>query len=150
MTRIIMAAGFVLLAAIMWVASGDRSPSPTPAPEPTALDLRGLFVGPTAADDAVTFGALCDELAEVIAYDGTLASPRLKNGTQLDDLRVAACDARMRGVSIGARQPRVRDAIKTYLEQQLGTSGGPVSVEARRAWVDAFREIARAAANATR
>jgi hypothetical protein len=150
MSRLALAAGFVLMAAVMWLASGDRSPSPTPAPEPTALDLRGLFVGPTAADDAVTFGALCDELAGVIAYDGTLPSPRLKNGTQFDDLRVAACDARMRGVSIGARQPRVRDAIKTYLEQKLGTSGGAVSVDSRRAWVEAFREIARAAANATR
>ena len=150
MSRYALAAGFVLVAAAMWLASGDRSPSPTPAPEPTALDLRGLFVGPTAAEDAVTFGTLCDELAEVVSYDGSLASPRLKTGTQLDDLRVAACDARMRGVSIGARQPKVRDAIKAYLDAKIGTGGGPVSVDARRAWVDAFREIARAAANATR
>lgn len=150
MTRLYLAAGFLVLAAGLWLASGDRKP-PSPAPPgPSSLDLRGLFVGGTAPDDAVTFGALCDELAGVIEYDGRLEAPRLKNAVQFDDLRIAACDARMRGVSIGARQPKVREAIKTFLDQAVGTSGGPVSVEARRQWVDAFRSIARACSDATR
>lgn len=149
MSRLYLAAGFIVLAAGLWLASGDKTP-PSPAPAPSGLTLRGLFVGSTAPEDAFTFGALCDELASVIEYDGTLQAPRLKNGVQLDDLRMAACDARMKGVSIGARQPKVREAIKTFLDQAVGTSGGPVSVEARRAWVDAFRTIARACSDATK
>lgn len=149
MNRIAIAAGFVVLAAVMWLASGDKSP-PGPAPAPTGLDLRGLFIGPTAADDSVTLGGLCDALAEWIEYDGTLSPPRLKTGVQMDDLRIAAADGRMKGVSIGARQPKVRQAIHEYLDGKLGTSGGPVSVEARRAWVAAFRDIARACGDATK
>jgi hypothetical protein len=149
MSRLAIAAGFIVLAAGMWLASGDKTP-PGPAPAPTGLDLRGLFIGPTAADDAVAFGSLCDSLAEAIEYDGTTAAPRLKTGVALDDLRIAAADYRMKGVSIGARQPKVREAIQDYLEAHLGTSGGPVSVEARRAWVDAFRDIARACSDATK
>lgn len=150
MTRLYLAFAFVVAAAVLWIASGDKTP-PSPAPPaPTGLDLRGLFVGETAPDDAVTFGALCDELAGVIEYDGRLEAPRLKNGVQFDDLRIAACDARMRGVSIGARQPKVREAIKEFLEKSVGTSGGPVSVEARRQWVDAFHSIARACSDATK
>jgi hypothetical protein len=152
MSRIYLAIGFVVAAGVLWLASGDRKPpAPGPDPAPAGLDLRGLFIGPTAADDSSTFGALCDELAAVVDHDGSReGGPRLKTGVQFDDLRVAACDGRMRGVSIGARQPKVREAIKAYLEQAVGTSGGPVSVETRRAWVDAYRSIARACADATR
>lgn len=149
MSRLAIAAGFVVIAAGMWLASGDKTP-PGPAPAPAGLDLRGLFIGPTAADDAVAFGTLCESLAEAIEYDGTIAAPRLKTGVALDDLRVAAADYRMQGVSIGARQPKVRQAIQDYLEGKLGTSGGPISVEARRAWVSAFRDIARACSDATK
>ena len=150
MTRLYLALAFVVAAAVLWIASGDKTP-PSPAPPaPGGLVLRGLFVGGTAPDDAVVFGALCEELAGVIDYDGRLEAPRLKSGVQFDDLRIAACDARMRGVSIGARQPKVREAIKTFLDQAVGTSGGPVSVEARRKWVDAYRDIARACSDATK
>ena len=149
MTRLWLAAGFVAVAAAMWLASGDKTP-PGPAPAPAGLDLRGLFIGPTAADDAVSFGTLCGSLADAIEYDGTLAQPRLKTGVALDDLRVAAADYRMQGVSIGARQPKVRQAIHDFLDGKLGTSGGPVSVEARREWVAAFRDIARACSDATK
>lgn len=149
MSRLAIAAAFVVIAAGMWLASGDKTP-PGPAPAPSGLDLRGLFLGPTAADDAVAFGTLCESLAEAIEHDGTLAAPRLKTGVNMDDLRVAAADYRMKGVSIGARQPKVRQAIHDYLDGKLGTGGGPVSVEARRAWVDAFRDIARACSDATK
>jgi gluconate kinase len=53
-------------------------------------------------------------------------------------------------VSIGERQPAARDAIHTYLDTAVGTAGGPVSDKQRAAWVDAYRNLARAAADATR
>ena len=145
-----------MIAAVLAVAGlalmlVDRAPSPTPPPDPEGrLQLRGMFVGPTAGDDAITIACLCAELADVIAWDGKLDKPRLATGVAFDDLRIAARESRMRGVSIGERQPHVRDAIHDFLDEQVGTSGGPVDDEQRKAWVTAYREIARAAHAATR
>ena len=143
-----------ILAAGAMVAFSIRengTPSPQPAPAPVVgLDLRGRFVGPDAAADAGTTAALLEELADAIAWDGSQADPRLKSGAAFDDLRRAARELRTRGVSLGARQPAVRDAIKTYLDQQVGTDGGPVDAAQRAAWVSAFRAVAQAAGEAAR
>ena len=142
----ILAAG----AMIAFSIRENGTPAP-PAPAPVVgLDLRGRFVGPDAATDAATTAALLEELADAIAWDGTQAEPRLKSGAAFDDLRRAARELRTRGVSLGARQPAVRDAIKTFLDQQVGTDGGPVDAAKRAAWVAAFRAVAQAAGEATR
>jgi hypothetical protein len=150
MIRLIIAGGFLLLAGILWLATGDKTPPPAPTPEPAGISLRGLFVGPTAADDAATLAALCDEIAAVIEWDGNLPGPRLKTGVQMDDLRVAAREGRMRGVSIGDRQPHVRKAIHDYLDEQIGVGGGPVDKDQRARWVSAYRDVARACTDAIR
>ena len=145
-------AGVALLvaAAISFLPHRSRpAPGPMPVP-PDAFSLRGKFVGPTAADDAQMLSALLGELADCIERDGTLTDPRLKTGVAFDDLRIAAREARMRGESLGARQPAVRDAIHQFLDQAVGTSGGPVTPESRRAWVAAYRDLSDAAAEATR
>ena len=129
----------------------NGTPSPQPAPSPVVgLDLRGRFVGPDAATDAATTAALLEELADAIAFDGQQAEPRLKTGAAFDDLRRAARELRTRGVSLGARQPAVRDSIKAFLDQQVGTDGGPVDAAQRAAWVSAFRAVAQAAGEASR
>ena len=128
---------------------GNQPAPPAPAPV-VGLDLRGRFVGPDAAADAALTAALLDELAEVISFDGQQAEPRLKSGAAFDDLRRAARELRTRGVSLGARQPAVRDAIKTFLDQQVGTDGGPVDAAQRAKWVAAFKAVAQAAAEASR
>jgi hypothetical protein len=53
-------------------------------------------------------------------------------------------------VSLGARQPAVRDSIKAFLDAQVGTDGGPVDAAKRAAWVAAFRAVAQAAGEASR
>lgn len=126
------------------------SPQPTPAPEPDGLNLRGKFIGTTAAADAATLAALCDELAAVIEWDGMQESPRLRSGVAFDELRVAAREARCRGESIGHRQPKVRDAIHGYLDQAVGNAGGPVAPEQRARWIAAYRELGRACGDAAR
>ena len=143
----ILAAGGMVAFAIL--ESGKRAPSPAPAPV-VGLDLRGRFVGPEAATDAGLTAALLDELAEVIAFDGQQSEPRLKSGAAFDDLRRTARELRTRGMSLGARQPAVRDSIKTFLDQQVGTDGGPVDAAQRAKWVAAFRAVAQAAGEATR
>ena len=143
----ILAAGAMVAFAIR----ETRTPPAPPAPAPVVgLDLRGRFVGPDAAADAATTAALLDELADAIAWDGTQAEPRLKTGAAFDDLRRAARELRTRGVSLGARQPAVRDAIKAFLDQQVGTDGGPVDAAQRAKWVSAFKAVAQAAEEAAR
>lgn len=143
----ILAAGAMVAFAIR----ETRIPSPQPAPTPVVgLDLRGRFVGPDAAADAGTTAALLEELADAIQWDGSQAEPRLKSGAAFDDLRRAARELRTRGVSLGARQPAVRDEIKRYLDAQVGTDGGPVDAGQRAKWVSAFRAVAQAAGEATR
>lgn len=143
---------------IAWAVHDKPAPSPAPAPAPVSgLDLRGRFVGPDAAADAATTAALLEELAGWIEYDalpvdneGRPKEPRLKTGAAFDDLRRAAREGRCRGVSLGARQPAVRDEIKRFLDQAVGTDGGPVDAGQRAKWVAAFREVAAAAEAAAR
>ena len=128
----------------------DVSPMPVPPDPPATFSLRGKFIGPTASQDASTFGALCEDLAAVLEYDASQPEPRIKTGAAIEDLRVAAREARLRGVSLGARQPHARDAVKAYLDDVAGTSGGPLSPEQRALWVTAFRDVGRAANDAAR
>ena len=128
----------------------DFQPQPGPPEPPAAFTLKGKFIGPTASADAATFGALCEELAAVLEYDASQPEPRIKTGAAIEDLRVAAREARLRGVSLGARQPHARDAVKQYLDEVAGTSGGPLSPEQMSAWVSAFRDVGRAANDAAR
>lgn len=149
--RHLLAAGLIIGAALVWFSAGhDEAAPPGPSPAPAGLHLRGLFRGPTASEDAATIGALCSELADEIEWDGRQAEPFLKSGVAFDDLRQRARELRCRGVSIGARQPAARDAIKVYLEEQVGTAGGPVTPEARAKWVAALRDIGREATDAAR
>jgi hypothetical protein len=143
----ILAAG----AMIAWSLHDRPAPAPAPGPAPVVgLDLRGRFVGVDAAADAATTAALLEELAGQIEWDGQQAEPRLRTGAAFDDLRRAARELRTRGVSLGARQPAVRDSIKAFLDAEAGTEGGPVDAAARAKWVRAYRAVSAAAAEAMR
>jgi hypothetical protein len=143
----ILAAGAMVAFSIL--ENGKPAPGPGPAPV-VGLDLRGRFVGPDAATDAALTAALLEELAGQIEWDGQQAEPRLKTGAAFDDLRRAARELRCRGVSLGARQPAVRDEIKRFLDAEAGTEGGPVDAAARAKWVRAYRAVSAAAAEASR
>jgi hypothetical protein len=143
----ILAAGGMVAFAIRETRTTPPAPGPAPV---VGLDLRGRFVGPDASQDAATTAALLEELAGQIEWDGSQTEPRLKTGAAFDDLRRSARELRTRGVSLGARQPAVRDAIKTFLDSEAGTEGGPVDAAARAKWVKAYRAVSAAAAEATR
>ena len=85
--------------AVMWWPAADEQP--TPEPDAGPLVLRGLFVSPTASDDASLIGALCNELADEIEFDGNQPTPYLATGVSVDELRKASRVLRCRGVSIG-------------------------------------------------
>lgn len=146
----VAAIALIAAAVIAFMPSRSVAPTPQPAPAPPdAFSLRGKFIGERAASDAVIMSALCNELAECIEYDGK-HDQRLKTGVAFDDLRIAAREMRCRGESIGARQPQVKDAVHKFLDEAVGSSGGPVTPESRAAWVSALRDLSRAAADVTK
>ena len=140
----------LLAAAAIAFLPSKQAPAPTPAPAPPdAFTLRGKFIGPTAGSDSSIMAELCGSLADCIEYDGS-HDQRLKTGVAFDELRIAAREMRCRGESIGARQPQVRDAVHKFLDDAVGSSGGPVTPESRAAWVAALRDLSRAAADVTK
>lgn len=149
--RHVAGAALLAAAAIAWTSSRPAVPTPAPGPAPDArLVLRGTFVGPDAAADAATVAALMDELAAEIEWDGMQAEPLIRTGVAVDDLRQRARELRCRGVSLGEKHPRAREAIKVYLDGAAGMSGGPLTPAQRSAWVAAYRDVGRAAADASR
>ena len=140
----------LLAAAAIAFLPSKQAPAPTPAPAPPdAFTLRGKFIGPTAGSDSSIMAELCGSLADCIEYDGS-HDQRLKTGVAFDELRIAAREMRCRGESIGARQPAVKDAVHKFLDDAVGSSGGPVTPESRAAWVAALRDLSRAAADVTK
>jgi hypothetical protein len=146
-SRHLAAAALVAAAAWSYVASSPATPqpAPAPAPDPSAFTLRGKFVGPQAARDAALVAALCSELADEIEWDAQQPEPLIRTGVAFDELRVRSRILLCRGESLGDRHPLARQAIEDYLNTVAGTSGGPLTDEAKAAWVAAYRDVARAA-----
>jgi hypothetical protein len=136
--------GVALIVAAVVLSRQDKPRPAPPQPEPSPLAVSLKFSGETAKEDATLLAAFFAELADEIEADGRLEKPLLSAGVHLDTLRTRARIARVRGQSIGDRQPAVREAIGGYLTTTLGTSGGPVDAAQRGKWVNSFREIARA------
>jgi hypothetical protein len=142
MNRQTIAAALLAAAGMAWFASRPTAPGPDAPPAPAGLVLE--WAGPTAAADRATMGHLCVGLADALEHDGSRSEPKIRSGAQLEELRVTARDGRMRGESIGARQPAARQAIGDYLDREAGKSGGPLDAEGRQRWVKAFRGVAAA------
>lgn len=143
-----IAGALVFAAVVLFLAPAPEEP--TPHPDAGPLSLRGVFLGATASDDAALVGALCLELADELEYDAGQAEPFFKTGIQVDEFRKIARVLRCRGMSIGDRQPTARDTIAKYLDEHVGTDGGPLSAEQRTAWISAFRDVGRAATDAAK
>jgi hypothetical protein len=140
MTRQTIAAALLAAAGVAWFASQPGT-APDAAPD---SPIRLEWVGPTAAADRATMGWLCAGLADALEHDGSRSEPKIRSGAQLEELRVTARDGRMRGESIGERQPAARQAIGDYLDREAGKSGGPLDAGGRGRWVRAFRGVAAA------
>ena len=143
--RHLAGAAMLAAAAVMWARSTPTTPTPAPPAPDAAINLRGAFIGPDAAADAAAVSAHFDELADELEHDGQAAEPLIRTGVAWDELRTRAKALRWRGVSLGEKHPRAREAIREYLDRTAGTSGAPLSQAQRSAWVAAYREIARAA-----
>lgn len=129
-----------------WSHLGKTEPKPEPTPSPSVgLDLRGVWRGEHAAEDAAITETILSDLAWFIEDDGKQAEPRLKSGQQLAELRTRARQGATHGVSLAERQPRAIDAISAFLDREIGDKGGPLEAGDRERWVKAFREVSEAA-----
>lgn len=150
-TRHLAAAALVAAAAVMfaWPATEDDH-GPAPPPAPASLSLKGKFVGPSAAMDAAITAGLTAELADELEWDGTQSEPAIATGAAVEMLRTRARELRCAGETLGAKHPLAREAIGAYLDAKAGQAGGKLTPASRAAWVEAFREISQAAAEAIR
>lgn len=151
MTReksIVLAALLAVAAIAAVVEFAPRSGNET-RPEP-GLNLRGKFVGPNAAEDAAAFAGLCRGIADALQADGQKSSPRITTGVQLEDVRVAAAEGRFLPRALTREQPHATAAAGKYLDDTVGTSGGPLDATRRAQWVEAYRTLAEAAEEAVR
>jgi hypothetical protein len=98
-----------------------------------------------AVRDAHIFATLCVSLADAIEYDSKQSAPRLRTGTQVDDLRRAVREYRMKGASFAMKYPALPGAVDAFITSRVGTSGGPLDVEQRKKWIAAFRELSHEA-----
>jgi hypothetical protein len=139
-----------LVAGALLAAAIEFGPQAAPTPPAGALDLRGKFVGPSAAEDAAALAGLCRGIAEALERDAAGTTPRITTGVQLEDLRIAASEGRFLPRSLSREQPHAVAAAGRYLDSVVGTSGGPLAADARQRWVEAFRTLAQAAEEAVR
>jgi hypothetical protein len=139
----VLAGGAVLAACV------EYWPRPPHRPAPAAgLDLRGKFIGPSAPEDAAAFAGLCRGVAEALDKDGAAAAPRITTAAQLEDVRIATSEGMFLPKSFTRDQPHVSAAAGRFLDQAVGTSGGPIDQAARGKWSAALRELAQAAEEA--
>ena len=136
-----------LLAAAYYLSTTAQTPDKKPD-GPVVIDIAPLLQGDTAAEDCALIAAMCEEVSQVIEWDGMQPEPLLTTGTALDAFRTRTRKFLCRGESIGDRQPDVRDAIATFLDDRLGNSGGEVSQLQRAEWVRAYKDIAESARHA--
>ena len=87
----------------------------------------------------------------VAAGGDTIQANRSKaTGAAVEMLRTRARELRCAGETLGAKHPLAREAIGAYLDAKAGQAGGKLTPASRAAWVEAFREISQAAAEAIR
>ena len=132
----------VVLVVGYFLLNGAKGPL---LPRPDGPDLTAAFSqsnsSSQASTDARQFAALCSSLADMMEYDGKRQEPRLLTGVQMDDLRRWSREYLQTGSSFGSRYPKLPELVGTYLDEQLGKSGGPLTPESRSKWVATHRQL---------
>lgn len=143
----------ILVGLVLLITSGGGS-SPAPDVAPPHPDLVPAFATnddrAEACRQAAQFGALCQELADCLEYDGGLPDPRLKTGVAIDDLRWSAREMQFRGAALGTKYPLLKETLAEFFTATVGTSGGKLDLAKRQQWIAAFRQLAKSAAYAAK
>lgn len=139
-----LAVGAIVAAAV------EFAPRQAPPPPAGGLSLKGKWIGADAARDAAAFSGLCRGLADALEADGGKPQPRISTGVQMEDVRIAAAEGRFLPRALTREQPHAVAAAGRYLDDVVGTSGGPLDATVRAKWVSAFRSLAEAAEESIR
>lgn len=129
------------IAAALWFTNGPTSADPGPP------DMVSVFASNADRQEAklhaYAMGTICESLADVIEYDGTLSAPKYKTGVQLEELRTTLRDYRMRGWSFAQKYPTIAETMQEYLDKKIGKNGGKFDAEGRARWVETYRQIGK-------
>jgi hypothetical protein len=149
--KIAILAAILAFAAVAAALEFAPQPAPAPGPAPESVfSLRGKWIGPQAAEDAAAFAGLCRGTADALELDGTKQQPRITTGVQMEDVRIAAAEGRFLPRKLTQDQPHAVAVAGRYLDENAGTSGGPLDAESRGRWVKALRDLAQLAEDSVR
>jgi hypothetical protein len=119
--------------------------SVVPTPRPDGPDLVPAFRTNNdrtqARQHAHIFATICGKLAECLEYDGSRTDPLIKTGVQIDELRRSFRQVRTGGWSFLHQYPELGTSVDQFLTTEIGTSGGPLTPEQRRKWIDSMRRL---------
>lgn len=150
----------VLLAAVgigFMIYQGSKADPKTPETNPGPPDMVAVFAQndnrQEAAAHALAMATISDSIANILEYDGTLQPPKYTNGVEFDELRLLIRKYKMSGWSFTAKYPLLPTTLEAYFTSQVSTgvdaggkpitSGGPVTADMRKKWIDAHRQVAR-------
>lgn len=141
--------GALLLVVLLTFSNGRRDETPDePDDTEQVADMNAAFTGEHGRSqkqvraDADRLADICAATADAIEYDGR-KNMRLKSGSQVNDTRATIREYVEKGGSFVAVYPHLGAAIDTFMEARVGTDDDTLTDKSRRAWVRAYRDLAR-------
>ena len=114
-----------------------------------AFSKDALKSGYEARQDAKQFAALCQSLHDTLLGDWQQATPYIKDGVQVDTLRIVSRRIYAHGKSYNDAYPGLKAVLDKHFAKHIDShygplkgSGGPLTAEVRASWLEAFQELA--------
>lgn len=137
----------IVLAAVLYSGWKGTTPGVAPMPKPPGPDMVAVFAKndnrAEAKQHAHIMATIMGSLADFIEYDGQRKEPRITTGVQIDDVRLALRENRMKGWSFSTKYPDLGSAVESLMNEEVGTSGGVLTDTQRKKWVDALRKLSK-------
>lgn len=120
----------------------------TPLNKPSGPDMVFAFTenasrsGEQARHDAEVLSTLCQALHDYLEDDWRADKPFLNQGVQVDNLRIIARKVRTKNQSLSESYPALSGVLEEHFTRHVGKSGGPLTDETKRGWLEAFKQLA--------
>lgn len=132
--------GLAISAQVPGCSVGPLTPPPS-GPDMTRAFTEGAR-STTAAHDAEVLSTLCYALHDYLEDDWRASKPFIENGVQVDNLRLIARKIRTKNQSLAEAYPALPKVLEEHFVRHVGTSGGPLTDETKRGWLEAFKQLA--------
>lgn len=130
--------------------SGGSLPAPDGPDMIKAFEPARSQLGVDPAEDAAQFATLCYAIHDTLESDWEQPAPYIKSGEDVDNLRVAARNIRTKGRSYSERYPQLSKVVEQHFVASVGTSGAPLTPEAKAKWLVAWKSLGESSAYAAR